>query len=473
MHLTYCLLLVLFLMLVDGSSTEPIDQPGRCALAVLIAVAATSLLGIIQSSWFWRRVRLRDVVPSMLERRIMVLRTCQIAVLFIVVVGVCWSAKWANVVRGNWQLAEWPLLDELLILSPIILATLPTWLVSLNCERNFCRELSASQSVANEGDSAIADSIFQFKIASGLVLLPVLAVYLVRDAAGMAGVLDWSPPAIFVLSLAGLTALLLAMPVIMTMTLKTRRLPPGKLSARLEQTSLDGLKIFVWDTGGRVANAFVAGTLRPFQRILLTDVLLSEFDDREIEAIVRHEVAHIERRHLALKLAVVIAPIISLSAAMWWMPEMRATLLEPVMILPFAGPLTPLSILLPIYLIMVGVSLVCVSRDMEHEADVDACRRPEFRLPRPGACKRYIDASGCRTFVACLEKLASASSQSKTKSTWLHPSIQSRIDFLELIRREPATYDNRRDHWRAKRWAAMLLPAMLLLSAGVWLTAWY
>src|SRR5688572_20978462 len=128
--------------------------------------------------------------------------------------------------------------------------------------------------------------------------------------------------------------------------------------------------ILIWRTENRIANALVMGIVPRFRYVLLSDLLLAEMTDEQVEAVFAHELGHVVHRHmiwylvflavLVLMLAVVDFALVTqqkrLGLPAWVSPGLVSTLIG------FAG-----------FVIAFGY----VSRRFERQADVFAARTLE------------------------------------------------------------------------------------------------
>lgn len=223
---------------------------------------------------------------------------------------------------------------------------------------------------------------------NALILLPILLITGVAEALHVAGELGvaWArSAALWVENLpllqlalyAGLFLLLVPfLPAIVARATRARPLAPGPLRERLEAAArairLDYRDLYVWDTGGRIVNALVVGFGRT-RRILITDRLLADLPEEEVEAVFLHEAGHAKRRHLPLYL------VIFLTVALW-LDAVQAPLL--------AIGLSPFLILLLHLAFFWFVLLGLISRRFEREADLFAVdfaeRVPQEQLALPG-----------------------------------------------------------------------------------------
>lgn len=128
------------------------------------------------------------------------------------------------------------------------------------------------------------------------------------------------------LSFAGLTLVLARLAP--TLSLSRRRhlrpLPPSPLRRRLEslirRAGLSRMDIHEWRTEGDAPrpNAILAG-LGPARRVLLSDALLADYSDDEIEVVLAHELAHCVHRDLWKAMACEAAAVTLACGAVWWL----------------------------------------------------------------------------------------------------------------------------------------------------------
>ena len=108
--------------------------------------------------------------------------------------------------------------------------------------------------------------------------------------------------AAFVLAL--LAATVAWMPRVVAWAWDTRELPRGERRERLERFlerhGVGGTRLAEWRTGYQTANAAVVGLSRGSRAVYLSDSLLAQMDDAELEAVLAHEVAHMRLRHVPL-----------------------------------------------------------------------------------------------------------------------------------------------------------------------------
>ena len=111
-----------------------------------------------------------------------------------------------------------------------------------------------------------------------------------------------------------LLVLLLALtPVVLIRALPTRSIAGplrSRLDALLAERGVRVRDIRVWQTRSqKVGNALVLGAVPRFRYVILTDYLLDNLAEKELEAIVAHEMGHAKQHHVLLKLLGLVAVI--------------------------------------------------------------------------------------------------------------------------------------------------------------------
>ena len=179
--------------------------------------------------------------------------------------------------------------------------------------------------------------------------------------------------------------------------------------------------VFEWKLSekSKKANAALMG-LGNTRRIVLSDTLLAQCQDEEIEAVLAHELGHHVHRHIrksiALQGVTTLVGFYLIHRALDWLgphfgfrgPEDFANL-----------PLLALVITLLSLLLLPAVN--SFSRALERQADAYALRAIPSRTP----------------FISSMEKLAALNLAERQPHPWIefifhsHPSIQKRITFAE------------------------------------------
>lgn len=368
-----------------------------------------------------------------------------------------WLAGWPVVVRRH--LVDRFVLDELAILAPITVVFALLWWCLAGIERGWMLR------VRKQAPSRRALFALLFRHYAGFLLAPILSALVLAELAEsyadqLAG-REWLVPLGMVL------LLLLLFPLVLRRLWSTEPLPSGALRARLERAAArTGLKlreILVWRTHGCVVNAAVLGFVGVARFLLLTDELLARFDDDDLEAVLMHEAAHVRRRHLILRFGLILAPLATTMAAAGLAAEYRDlagsavhAALEPAP--AFEGD-SVWTLLSPLLLLAYGaVSLCWISRLLEFDADAHACRYLSWH-------PHHSDAEPADRYCGMLERLAEASGVDPDRRSWLHPSINERIEMLE-----PEGAGRRL--LLQRQWRATIVSYVLLATAPLVLAWW-
>ena len=249
----------------------------------------------------------------------------------------------------------------------------------------------------------------RFRGSLAWLVLPIVALMGIADAARLLPIPTESlqhglPLLAIVLVVIGLP---LAMRMIFTTT--TMRQSDGEwLSELTRRAGLANLRLRRWDTGLRTHNALVAGFVPPVRTLMVSDRILAELPAAQIAMVVLHEIAHLKRRHLPLRMVAMVpawAAGYATTRAMGESPWAEGLGL-------FVGLLLTMSI------------LAVVSHWSEHDADVHACLIAE----RLGGQVKHVPETreqAAAALSAALRRVTWEHS-SLQKSTWLHPSVARR-----------------------------------------------
>ncbi len=267
--------------------------------------------------------------------------------------------------------------------------------------------------------------------------------------------------------------LFLIMPWLLRLVLGLKPLEQGPLRARLEAASQRvGFRcsnILVWHTRNGVANAMVVGALPFLRYVLLSDRLLEDLTDEEVEAVFGHEIGHIKHHHMLLYLGFLMASIFSFGLLLNpYLPELTRWLhLEGRQDLAAI----PIVVALGSYIFLVFGFL---SRRCERQADIFGCRTVSCRdfychghqegvalAPRgQGLC-----STGIRVFCAALEKVGIINGVNREKpgffQSWQHSTIARRVEFLQNLEKDP------KQESRFQRRVLLLKWSLFVILGGV------
>jgi len=179
--------------------------------------------------------------------------------------------------------------------------------------------------------------------------------------------------------------------------------------------------VFEWKLSekSKKANAALMG-LGNTRRIILSDTLLEQFQDEEVEAVLAHELGHHVHRHIlqsiALQGAATFVGFYLIHRTLGW--------LGPHFGFQGAADFANLPLLVLVVTVLSLALLPAVnsySRAMERQADTYALRAIPSRAP----------------FISSMEKLAELNLAERQPHPWIefifhsHPSIKKRIDFAQ------------------------------------------
>jgi Zn-dependent protease with chaperone function len=364
-------------------------------------------------------------------------------------------AGWPQIVRGNLSLAGWPLVDELAILTPVILPLVLLWAAVYRLER--AAQLAACRECGHEPPPARLLSYLWLhaRYHLGLVLVPALVVIggcellaALKLDSGSGSTAWW-----FGVPLA--VTMLLLMPALVRRMWQTSPLPAGvlrdELTAVCRARRCGVREILVWHTGGCVANAAVVGFSSWLRYVLLTDALLARLSPPEIAAVLRHELGHLRRRHLPLRLALLAVPLA------WWMaieaawPGAEQAAKQALATIGIPASLATAVIAPLAMLVYAVVVLGWYSRLLEHEADLEACTDDD------GHFNPQATADFCRA----LSRLI-APEPASWFAGWLHPPLGARLAFARRCANDRV---RTRFQWQLRLIAGAI--GLLYFAAGV------
>lgn len=417
-----------------------------------IAVICTLLIPLAAGIGSWMCVRgLRQpggfTYASMLFGRIHLIMRAALLGLFGLLIL---QTGWVRMVRIDWHLGHYPLIDELVLVSPVLLATVLCWLVMYPTDRAL--RIAAGGGLGDPTSQPVwtlgqyLDFQVRYQILTILVPMSlfILASDLMsaygRQLVSLAGV-TWIPELVLAVVAGGI---FLVSPVLLRHLWQTQKMEPSPLRNRLEETCRElGLgyrDILVWKSHGAMVNAAVMGLLPPIRFILLSDGLLDHLSDEQVEAVFGHEAGHVKERHITYYLLFAIASMLGVSLAGDWM-AFGLHLSKDV--IDLAVP----ALVAAIWIFAFG----WISRRFERQADLYGVRclddlTTNCTLPcwlhnippaTPGTDRVCTTAAGI--FSSALEAVAMLNGISKYARSWRHSSIASRQDFIRQAALYPET----------------------------------
>jgi Zn-dependent protease with chaperone function len=352
---------------------------------------------------------------------------------------------WPMIVRSGGGWMAWPMAADLAAVTPVIGTLFLIWTAFWFVERSLCpSRLTLASYLLSQSRHFLL-----------LPLVPVLGVLAAREA------LEWWSPNLSsssagqMLQGGGVLALFVFAPMAVRRIWSTASLKDGPLREQLlaacQQSGCRLNDILLWDTEGRMANAAILGFLPGMRYLLVTDVLVDTLSAKELELVLRHEATHVARRHLLLRIAVLVLPIWLWFWATRALPGLEATLTSGLV----AARMAEYS-----HLLLLGVAagyavlaIGWISHRVEYEADLGVLT----------ASQSSSDTQGnAATFAEVLCRITG----DVYHASWLHPSVRSRVDFLEACARQPQigmTYGRRMD-WI---WFVLVILYLALPLLGV------
>ncbi len=206
-------------------------------------------------------------------------------------------------------LTHWVLVDELLFMLPTAGSLVWAWWAYYPVDRrlrdaSLLARLDAGlpvHPVLTRGQYVLMQSRHQAAMI-GAPLLILMTWQEIVHVAVPSGRAIWGIDPQYVLLLVGSGGVFLLAPVMMRHIWDTTPLPPGLMRDRLiamcRQHHVGIRELLLWRTFGGMINAAVMGLIKPVRYILVTDGLLETVPQRQVEAVMAHELAHIRRHHI-------------------------------------------------------------------------------------------------------------------------------------------------------------------------------
>ena len=393
--------------------------------------------------------------------------------------AIIWALRWQDIVRGNWQLDQWPLVDDLLILAPAIVSMVASWAVFYELQvavlgplrigsgfddpvveaatsrvREFFRRLGNGLNQWLRQSSPRWEFVsIRFRVYFLMMLVPVCAVVLCRDLAST--VTNWPEPVAAAVTIIGLAVIVLAFPFAMLVVWKNGPIVDSELRHQLwdvcNANRLRVLDIRTWHTGHQVVNAAVAGFFPWLRVIFLSDRLLQQFTPAEIQAVMRHEAAHIRRGHIPIRLFFIATPLMLLASQNWLVADGRQHNFQVLLgELNWTLSVDPLTVSV---LIVELIGLLLTNRWLSHqiEFDADLSAIQSDYLPGDHPSSRPICCDRAKAMSDALLRLAELSPVDWNRATLLHPSLQRRVEFIRLVESDASVGDRFRHSLRIKQ----------------------
>src|SRR5262245_14296168 len=142
----------------------------------LIVVATAALIAPLAALVGTQRLAATVAADEDRDDAIWRLQAGVIAVWLVAVALILAVAQWPRIVRDNWHLAAWPLVDELAILLPVVAPLLLVWAALYRVERAAQLAACRAQHIEPPPARLLGHLWLQVRHHLGLVLLPPLAI---------------------------------------------------------------------------------------------------------------------------------------------------------------------------------------------------------------------------------------------------------------------------------------------------------
>jgi STE24 endopeptidase len=370
-----------------------------------------------------------------------------------------WTARHV-LVSGLWFLPG----VELLLLAPFFTGLFFSWSLFYDVERQAHALAASGEEPGFMGRWTYVGLQARQNL---LLIVPPLVLLLVQQAfLRFFPSLQKNETFMTVFGVTLLVGAFVSIPWLLRVLLGLKPLPEGSLRSRL-LTTAGRLKfrfndILLWDTKNTVANAMVTGPLPFLRYVVVTDRLVRDLSEEEVEAVFGHEVGHIKHHHMTFYLLFLLGSLVAL-AGVWrlavgflksetfytfhqqnlpWLSDWLGTF-EALAVIP----------LLTVVAVYIVVVFGYLSRRCERQADIFGCRT--VSVP---------------AFISALEKVADLNGMSRDKpgwlSSWQHSTIARRVDFLQRMTADPRLEPSFQLRVGLVKWGVALGLAGILVALG-------
>lgn len=446
------LLIAILVLSADLAARQPVDEVSTHMLTAVGCLLLAPGFAFLQSFVTVRRWRGRHLMEHRVEFLRRSLLGCNLVIWLFGCVSLLVIAKWPQLIRENWGLGQIPLLDELALAIPMLGSVLLSWIVIYDAENALKGELETPQTKRSHL------ALSRLRTFGGLVLAPLAMLFLSRDLLAMWYPEGLSPLGTCMSFIVFLVVLLGVYPLLLSMTWKTRRVEDAALRSKLEKAAKEaGLaneQFRVWDTDSTITNALVVGVIPGLRRVFLSDQLLERFDQDEVVAVYRHELGHVVYNHLHMRLAMVLVPLLAISAVVVMSGE-QATASD------YANNgmrLTVWFACMLAFLLYASKVVTRFIRRSEVQADLFAISRPNGKI-----CIRRAEV-----YCQALLKMGAISPELYEQSTAAHPSIVLRTQVIRQVVNQPEQASKFHRRFRSEQQiAAACLVALVVFAVLV------
>ena len=356
---------------------------------------------------------------------------------------------WQDVVRQTLNLKSWILLDEALIVAPMLISLIVSWAI-------FFEQQSHSINPIRRRVAMFKYVGLRCKVYLLMVLIPIILVVLLKDLWPYLS--ELSPAFAGLVCICSLIALLSLMPVAIRFIWSNRPITENEgragLLALCDAHKVGVNDIRVWDTSHQIVNALVAGIIPKFRVLMVTDLLLRTFPQHELKAIILHEAGHVRLRHLPTRIGFILLPALALLAMEMDPNGSMNAWFSQVGVTKVAGLLMGLTF----FAYVIGVT-AWLSRNMEFEADLYAV----------GAFNKDINTSDSRelanAMADALLRFAEQNPDQYSRRSTTHPSLLERIEVIKKFVTDQASASKFQAQFQTQQF--LLAFGMLVVMIGL------
>ena len=297
---------------------------------------------------------------------------------------------WIKFVRGI--VGNQFLVDELIVVFPVVLWLSMLWFITSPIKNKF------------------AWVSYRLRMDVLLLLLPLFGFWGIREVSEI-----YSNESFFeIIEFLAVVMLILLLPIFIRLILSAKAMKDTSLLRLFQEVGtragVQHPNVLVWNTHGRMMNAFAIGSIFQRKTIILTDKLIHNLTQAELLSVVRHEFAHHKYWHLEfLGLAMlcsliwtdVLFGVLHLSSS-WYVQVPQ--------------------------FIIVCIAIVVVSRKFERQADTYSV---VDQSKVDGSCTVTKNASSSMS--SSLRPLADSHNISIERGDPMHGSIHDRQKYLESL----------------------------------------
>ena len=353
-------------------------------------------------------------------------------------------AGWLDLVDRELHLGTIPLVWEMVLVCPFVLAMFLHWLAIYPLDRMVRNYIRQTSTIMAEPTLPVWSRreflLFHIRYDLLFAAVPIGLIALVVDLLSLLEPIIGSV-ATMGMMVAGVGAIAIFTPVILVHLWRAKPLPSGHLRDRLVQLSkMIGFSfrdIVVWDSAGVVVNAAIIGFIKQARYVLISDAMLEHFSDDAIVAVFAHEAGHAVHHHI---------PYTALFSIGWFMLMVPALQGFSAAMGVSESSAEIISVILSAAL-WVGV-FGLLSRRFEWQADVFAASimsawmqqansegksSMEQNDSKDNASLYQLNEEGVRLFGAALQAVARLNGVEPSRRNFRHGSIRSRLDFLDKV----------------------------------------